>query len=84
MGNAVDEVEGREDETLDDGAACLRDVTEAPLDLRLWPLSASTRGCGCEADAVSGGGIDWPGLVTSDGVSVPTVVDDSSPRFRVA
>jgi hypothetical protein len=84
VGNAVDGAEAREDETLvDDCAASLRDVTEVPLDLRLWPRSVSTRGCCCEADAISGG-IDWPGFVTSDGVSVPTMVDDSSPPFRVA
>jgi hypothetical protein len=53
-------------------------------EVRLWRRSVSTRGCVCGADAVSGG-IDWPGLVTSDGgVSVPTIVDDSSPLFRVA
>jgi hypothetical protein len=84
VGNAVDGAEAREDETLGcDSAASLRDVTEVPLDLRLWPRSASTRVCCCEADAVSGG-IDWPGFVTSDGVSVPTMVGDSSPLFRVA
>jgi hypothetical protein len=84
VGNAADGAEAREDETLvDDCAASLRDVTEVPLDIRLWPRSASTRGCCCEADAISGG-IDWPGFVTSDGVSVPTMVDDSSPLFRVA
>jgi len=83
VGNAVDGAEAREDETLaDDCAASLRDVTEVPLDLRLWSRSASTRGCCCEADAIPGG-IDWPGFVTSDGVSVPTMVDDSSPLFRV-
>lgn len=85
VGNAGDGADAREDETLvDDCAASLRDVIEVPLDLRLWPRSASSRGCCCDADAVSGGGIDWPGLVTSDGVSVPTIVDDSSPLFRVA
>lgn len=84
MGNDVDGAEAREEETLvDDCAVSLRDVTEVPLDLLLWPLSASTRGCCCEADAISGG-IDWPGFVTSDGVSVPTMVDDSAPLFRVA
>ena len=84
VGNAVDGTEAREDETLvDDCPASLRDVTEVPLDLRPWLRSASTRGCCCEADAVSGG-IGWPGVVTSDGVSVPTIVDDSPPLFRVA
>src|SRR6266487_5565685 len=84
VGNAGDGAEAREDETLvDDCAVSLRDVTEVPLDLRLWPRWASTGGCCCEADAISGG-IDWPGFVTSDEVSVPTMVDDSPPLFRVA
>jgi hypothetical protein len=85
VGNADDGAEAREDETLvDDCAASLRGVTEVPLDLRLWPRSAWTGGGCCEADVVSGGGIDWPGFVTSEGVSVPTMVDESSPLFRVA
>jgi hypothetical protein len=84
VGNAVDGAEGREDETfVDDCTACLRDVIEVSPDLRLWLRSASTRVCCCEADAISGGGIDWPGFVTSDGVSVPTMVDDSLLRFPV-
>ena len=84
VGNAVDGAEAPEDETLDDCSAPSRGVIEAPLDLRLVPRSASTRGCRCEADVVPSGGIVWPGFVTSEGVSVPTMVDDSSPLFRVA
>jgi hypothetical protein len=85
VGNAADGAEAREDETLvDDCAASLRDVLEVPLDLRLRLCSVSAGGCCCEADAISGGGIDWPGFITSDGVSVPTMVDDSSPLLRVA
>jgi len=86
VGNAVDGAEAREDETLvDDCAASLRDVTEVPLDVRLWPRSAPTRACSCDVGTLSGGGTDWPGLVTSDGMlSVAAVVYDSSPRFRVA
>jgi len=77
VGNAVDGAEEPpEDETVVcDCAASLRDVTEVPLDLRPWPRSASTRGCCCEADAISGE-IGWPGFVTSDAVSVPTMVGD--------
>ena len=84
VGNAVDGAEALEDETFDDCAASLRLVPDVPLDVWLWPRSAPTRGCCCEADAISGGGIDSPGFVISDGVSVPTMVDDSSPLFRVA
>src|SRR5882724_492155 len=83
VGNVVDGA-APEDETLVcDCTGSWRDVTEVPLDLRPWLRSASPRGCCCEAEAVSGG-IGWPGFVTSDAVSVPTMVDDSSPRFRVA
>ena len=72
VGNAVDGAEAREDETfVDDCAASLRDMPEVPL----WPRSASPRGRCCGVDATSGG-IAWPGFVTSDGVSVPTIVDD--------
>src|SRR6266542_4250632 len=60
------------------------EAREVAPDVPLWLRSASTRGCCCEADTVSGGGIDWPGFVTSDGVSVPTMVDGLSPLFRVA
>jgi len=84
VGNVVEGAEPGEDETLVcDGVVSLRDVTEVPLDLRLWPRSASTRDCCCEADATSGG-TDWPGFVTSDAVSVPTTVDDPWPLFPVA
>ena len=84
VGNAVDGAEAREDETLvDDCAISSRDVTEVPLDLLRWLRSSSTRGCCCEADAISGA-IGWPGFVTSDAVPVPTMVDDASPRLPVA
>ena len=76
VGNAVDGAEEREAGTLvDECDASLRDTAGVPLDVRLWPRSTSPRGCCCGADATSGG-IDWPGFVTSDGVSVPTMVDD--------
>jgi hypothetical protein len=86
VGNAVDGAEAREDETLvDDCAASLRDVTELPLDVRLWPRSAPIRARSCDVETLSGGGTGWPGLATSDGtLSVAAVVYDSSPRFRVA
>src|SRR4030095_9206611 len=76
VGNVVEGAEAGEDETLVcDCVVSLRDVAEVPLDLRLWPRSASIRGSCCGADATSGG-TDWPGFVTSDAVSVPTMVDD--------
>jgi hypothetical protein len=85
VGNEGVGADAREDETLvDDCAASLRVMREVAPDVPLWLRSASTRGCCCEADTVSGGGIDWPGFVTSDGVSVPTMVDGLSPLFRVA
>ena len=59
VGNAVEEAEAREDATLDDDCAVsLGVVREVVSDVRLWPRSASTRGCCCEADAISDGGID--------------------------
>src|SRR5437762_4544703 len=59
VGNAVDEAEARVDATLDDDCAVSpRVVREVAPDVRLWPRSASTRGCCCDADAISGGGIE--------------------------
>ena len=60
----------------DDGAKAREDeavVDDCGVSVRLVP------------ELALGGGIDWPGLVTSDdGFSIPTMVGDSSPLFRVA
>ena len=89
VGNEGVGAEACDDEIAVDGCAvslCFV-AWSASDDDRRWPrLSASPRDCACDAEAISGGGTVWPGLVTSDGtVSVTAVNDDDSlPPRRVA
>jgi hypothetical protein len=89
VGNEGVGAEARDDEIPVDGCAVSRCVVRwsASDDDRRWPrLSTSPRDCACDAEAISGGGTVWPGLVTSDGMVSVTAVDDddSLPPRRVA